>query len=82
MYTCVYLSVCMKYVNLNSTLQSPERSLDPLEMELQVLVSHPTWVLGRQLGSSGKEASLLNAELCLQPHKNKSYRTVLISGKA
>lgn len=69
-------------MNLNSTLQSPERSLDPLEMELQVLVSHPTWVLGRQHGSSGREASVFNAELSLQPHKHKSYRIVLISGKA
>lgn len=69
-------------MNLNSTFQSPERTLDPLDMELQVLVSHPTRVLGRQLGSSGREASVLNAELSLQLRKKKSYKTVLIYGKA
>jgi hypothetical protein len=30
------------------------RELDPLKLELQVVVSHPVWVLGHEHGASAK----------------------------
>ena len=33
---------------------------DRLELEVQMVVSHPTWVLGTKPGSSGRTASALN----------------------
>lgn len=41
-------------------LRSPERILDSLELELQVEVSHQTWVLGIELRSSGRAIQALN----------------------
>ena len=38
----------------------------PLALKLQVVVSHPTWVLGTKLRSSG-EQPVLTAEPSLQP---------------
>lgn len=43
-----------------STLRGLKRKSVPLELELQVLMSHTVWVLGTKLGSSGKTAGLLN----------------------
>jgi hypothetical protein len=39
---------------------NPERVLDPLDLELQGVVSLPTWVLGAQLWSSGRAGHALN----------------------
>ena len=37
----------------------PERASDALELELQVAVSCPTWVLGTDFGSFGRSAKAL-----------------------
>jgi hypothetical protein len=42
-----------------------KRASDPLELELQTIVSHPTWVLRAILLSFEKSASVLN-DLSLQ----------------
>ena len=48
-------------------LQKPE-ALDTLQgQELKAVVSSPTWVLGTQLQSSGKQDRLLTAAPSLQP---------------
>lgn len=39
-------------------LQRSVRTLDPLELELQLVVSHLLWVLGTKLGSSGRKEEL------------------------
>lgn len=39
---------------------------DPLELKLQVVVRHLTWVLGAELWSSKEPYALLTAELLLQ----------------
>lgn len=36
------------------------RALGPLQLELQMVVSHPGWVLGIELWSFGRAASALN----------------------
>jgi hypothetical protein len=36
------------------------QGLDPLELELQVVVSYLVWLLGIELGSFGRGASALN----------------------
>lgn len=53
---CVYMYV---YVHECRCPQRTEAS-DPLEVRLQVVVSHLTWVLGTDLGSSGGTARSLN----------------------
>lgn len=40
--------------------RDPKRALGPLELKIQVTVTHPTWFLGAELGSSEKAASVLN----------------------
>lgn len=37
-----------------------EKLLDPLEVELQVVVNGPVWVLETKLGSSGRRSSTLD----------------------
>lgn len=37
-----------------------KRVLDPLTLELQVVVSHSSWVLGIELRSPGRATSILN----------------------
>jgi hypothetical protein len=44
---------------------SPEKGVDSLELELQL--SHLTWVLETKLRSSGKQQVLLTTEPFLQP---------------
>lgn len=38
---------------------SQKQVSDPLELELQVVVRHATWVLGNEPGSAGKRTSTL-----------------------
>lgn len=40
--------------------QVQKRMTDPLELEIQAVVSHPLWVLGTEHGSSAKAGSALN----------------------
>jgi|UPI0000F4FFFE hypothetical protein len=35
--------------------------LDPLELELQAVLSYPLWVLGIKIRSSGRAACVLNS---------------------
>lgn len=37
-----------------------KRGLDPLDLELQVIVNHSTWILGTDLKSSARAANILN----------------------
>ena len=60
-----FLYVC-GYVPVN-VLGDQKRELDLLELELQVVVSHPRWVVGSKLRSSAEAAPLLPAESSLQP---------------
>jgi hypothetical protein len=55
LYVFVYYS---KYWYLGRRVQ--KKGLDPLELELQVFVSQPTWGLGTQLCSSERATSALN----------------------
>lgn len=38
----------------------PKEGVDPLDLELQVIVSHMTWVLGTELGFPERAANMLN----------------------
>lgn len=40
---------------------------DPLELELEVVVGHPKWVLGTELWSCGRRESALNHGLMSLP---------------
>lgn len=56
--TCVCLcSLCD--VCVGGTFSDQKKVLDPLELELQVIVSCLTWALGTKLGPSGRTASAL-----------------------
>lgn len=49
----IYVPVCLCMVIMCVCAQrSQKRVLDPLELHLQVVVSHTMWVLGTELGSS------------------------------
>jgi hypothetical protein len=51
---CEYVHLCV------ATSEVQKRSSDPLEIELQVVVSHLTWVLGTELRSSGRTVCSFN----------------------
>lgn len=54
-----------------------ERVLVPLDLELQVVVTHPTWALGTKLKSSGGAAVFLMAEPSFQsPEDAYLYKMV------
>lgn len=50
-----------------------ERVLVPLDLELQVVVTHPTWALGTKLKSSGGAAVFLMAEPSFQSPRTLIY---------
>lgn len=52
---CVCVSACVSVCVC--VCDGQKRASDPLELEWQVLVSHPTWVLEPDLSSSGRAAS-------------------------
>jgi hypothetical protein len=54
----VRVSVCM--TSVWRCWWRPESVLDPLEQELQAVVSFPMWVLGTKLRSSGKAANAVS----------------------
>lgn len=64
---CVYLSACLS-VDASDHRRQQEVS-DPLELELEVVVSFLTWVLRIELKSSIRAASALNHRLLLQPRR-------------
>lgn len=51
--------------------QRPERLLDPLELELQAVVSHAIWMLVLDLSSL--QCVLLTTELSLAPQIKKDF---------
>lgn len=62
MYMCVHLSVtCVRVAT------DQRRVLHPLEPELHADMSWLTWVLGTELWSSRRAASLFTAEPSVQP---------------
>lgn len=51
---------------------------DPLELELQAVVSHMAWVLGTEPGSSRKSSqSFLTTEPFLQPQMRSMFYLIL-----
>lgn len=59
------MCVCDVYANVHGTEQGDR--VDPLEQELQAMVSHQMKVLGTEFGSSGKAASAINCSAASQP---------------
>lgn len=64
---CVYVCV---YICMYMYMQVPrvaKRGSDPLELELYMAVSYQMWILGTELGSSGRiaEPSLQCSEMFL-----------------
>lgn len=47
------------YVQVSALECKSQKSLDPLELDLHVVVSHLMWVLGTKLGSSARAVSAL-----------------------
>jgi hypothetical protein len=58
MCTCVCMCVCV-CGRCVGTCGDQKRVLDLLELELQVVMNHPIWVLGTKLGSPGRAARAL-----------------------
>lgn len=58
MYVSISLCVCPVYTGARSRLL--KGALDPLEPELQVVVNHPVWMLGTELGQHFKLLSHLS----------------------
>lgn len=58
---CICVSVC-RYVHLSAFVhRAQERVPDPLELKLQVIVSHPTWMQGtKPLFLQEQEELLIN----------------------
>lgn len=48
------------HVHVCSSRGSQERALDALELKSQAVVSHLTWVLGTEFGSSNRAICMLN----------------------
>lgn len=59
-YAHLYVSVWVCTGVSAGTLRGQKRALDPLELELQVVRSHPTWVLGTKLWKNSVCAQLLS----------------------
>lgn len=57
-----------RFAHVNETdCQVQKRALDPVELDLQVDVSFPEWLLGTVLWSLQEQDTLLTAETPLQP---------------
>lgn len=54
--SCFYVMGAM----CTGTHRDQQRVLGTLELEIQVVVSHVTWVLGTEAGSSGRVVSMFN----------------------
>lgn len=48
------------YVHMNAVAHGGQRVSDPLELGLQVAVSHPMWALGTKLTASARAINVLN----------------------
>lgn len=58
-------------------------ALDPLELESEAVVSHPTWMLGIKLSSSARVVSTLTAKPSLHHHHRHllplDYQTITLT---
>ena len=54
---CAFVNVCHMSAD---TCRGQKRASEPLELELQMVVSFLMWVLGTELKSSGQAGSALN----------------------
>lgn len=60
------------------TCGGPQKALNPLELELQAVMSHSAWVLGPEHMSSGRAAIPLTTEPSLQP-ANECFKTKYVN---
>lgn len=60
---CVYLCVCT--CMSVGVLGRQQRVLDPLELELQVIDRHLTWLLGTELGMLQEQSEFLPTDSSL-----------------
>jgi hypothetical protein len=58
---CVYVCACVICTHECRCTRLEEEGSDLLELELQDALSHPTWVQGTALGSSGSPVCALNS---------------------
>jgi hypothetical protein len=58
-----------------------KRELDPVELELEVVVTHPMWMLGIKLRSSGRATSAFPSILTQEQEENKTFTTISPSFK-
>lgn len=56
----LFVCVCGHTTRVCRCPKRPKEDMGYLELELQRVVSHPTWVLGSKLGSSGGTLCTLN----------------------
>lgn len=63
------MGVLPVWVHMSDPCGGQKRPLDPLELELQIAVSHLTWMLGTELRSSQEHYVLLTAKPFLQPQE-------------
>lgn len=54
-YACVSVSICHVYAH---AYLSQEKAVGPLELEFQIIVSFPMWVLETEFFSNRRETSL------------------------
>lgn len=63
MYVYILYACVIVYAYMHTHVDAcggQKTALDPLELESQVLMSCPFWVMGTKLGSSGKHQVLFN----------------------
>lgn len=73
------LSLC-EYMHMSSGL-TEFRGIGSLELDLQVIVSHLTWVLAAELRSSARAISAFTAEPFFQPLNVLIFKTNIYVGK-
>lgn len=66
LFLCICLCVCM-YTCVCTAPRGQNRVLNALELELQAVVNHLTWVLGKNSGALQEQCVLLT--LCLSSPK-------------
>jgi nuclear pore complex protein Nup62 len=74
-YICIYVSifkfmctyVCLCVCAHVCSASSEKTMLDPLKLEVQVIVGHPTWMAGAKFWSSARTWRVFNAGASRQP---------------
>lgn len=75
--TCVQMRKCAGLACEGSCLCDQKRALDPLELDLQAVISYPTWVPEPNLGPLQEQNMTLIAEPFFQPLK-KNFKNISI----